>query len=190
MCDCFGNNAITKMVHTIEFGHIIPCAFMQIKFFYEDDVNLHHSMVQDHGLDYGKLLSADNYKENYRLDMIRWSEELRNRDPGFFCRLAVDEPECRDKSVWVVSDCRRLTDLEYFRQQYTSEVVITVRVVASLETRTRRGWVFQSGVDDAESECGLDSVSSWDCYINNDDGDLLEDNLKPIYDRISSVIHL
>ena len=30
-----------------------------------------------HGLDYDMLLSAGEYKEKYRLDMIKWSEEIR-----------------------------------------------------------------------------------------------------------------
>merc|ERR1711924_532764 len=36
--------------------------------------------------------------------------------------------------------------------------------------RRARGWVFASGVDDAESECGLDSYEPWDVIIANDDG--------------------
>ena len=27
--------------------------------------------------DYSKLMSSDGYKEKYRKDMIRWSEEIR-----------------------------------------------------------------------------------------------------------------
>ena len=27
--------------------------------------------------DYAKLMSSDGYKEKYRMDMIRWSEEIR-----------------------------------------------------------------------------------------------------------------
>jgi phosphomevalonate kinase len=33
--------------------------------------------ADEHGLDYEKLLSAGEYKEKYRLDMIKWSEEIR-----------------------------------------------------------------------------------------------------------------
>ena len=35
--------------------------------------------------------------------------------------------------------------------------LVTVRVEAEDSTRAARGWVFTSGVDDGESECGLDS---------------------------------
>lgn len=35
-------------------------------------------------------MSADEYKEKYRLEMIEWSEAVRNQDPGCFCRKAVE----------------------------------------------------------------------------------------------------
>lgn len=44
----------------------------------------------------------------------------------------------------VVSDTRRLSDVEWFRDVY-GDVVQTVRVVASEETRKRRNWVFVAG---------------------------------------------
>lgn len=34
--------------------------------------------------------------------------------------------------------------------------------------RIARGWKFQSGVDDVESECGLDDYTDWDLKIMND----------------------
>ncbi len=33
--------------------------------------------AQEHGLDYEELLSSGPYKERHRLEMIKWSEELR-----------------------------------------------------------------------------------------------------------------
>ncbi|MGH0185511.1 UNVERIFIED_CONTAM: hypothetical protein FKN15_018170 [Acipenser sinensis] len=54
--------------------------------------------VQEHGLDFRRLLDASGYKEKFREDMIRWGEEKRNADPGYFCRLIVrDVPQ----PVWV-----------------------------------------------------------------------------------------
>ncbi|XP_062367546.1 phosphomevalonate kinase isoform X2 [Cinclus cinclus] len=142
-------------------------------------------------------------KEQYAKDMIRWGEEKRQTDPGFFCRAAV---EGALQPVWVVSDTRRLSDVEWFRDAY-GDVVQTVRVVATEETRKRRNWVFVTvgargfgsrppplgsvvmmgdtdrhiltilgeplgsvlpGVDDAESECGLDQGVAFDWVISND----------------------
>ncbi|XP_066842233.1 phosphomevalonate kinase isoform X2 [Anser cygnoides] len=100
--------------------------------------------------------------------MIRWGEEKRRADPGFFCRTVVEGVE---QLVWVVSDTRRLSDVEWFRDVY-GDAVQTVRVVASEETRKRRNWVFVAGVDDAESECGLDQGVAFDWVITNDGDEL------------------
>lgn len=44
----------------------------------------------------------------------------------------------------MVSDTRRLSDVEWFQAAY-GDVVQTVRVVATEETRKRRNWVFVTG---------------------------------------------
>ncbi|XP_074422477.1 phosphomevalonate kinase isoform X3 [Larus michahellis] len=109
--------------------------------------------------------------------MIRWGEEKRRADPGFFCRTAV---EGAAQPVWVVSDARRLSDVEWFRDVH-GDAVQTVRVVASEETRKRRNWVFTAGVDDAESECGLDQGVAFDWVITNDgDERCLDEQLEPL----------
>ncbi|XP_073408491.1 phosphomevalonate kinase [Dendrobates tinctorius] len=115
-------------------------------------------------LDFERLLDASEYKERYRADMIHWGEEKRNADPGFFCRLIV---EGVTQPVWIVSDTRRRTDVDWFLTEYGAAVQ-TVRVVASPEARKSRGWVYTVGVDDAESECGLDSGVTYDWIITND----------------------
>lgn len=34
--------------------------------------------------------------------------------------------------------------------------------------RKARGWTFQNGVDDVQSECDLDDFSQWDLIVEND----------------------
>ncbi|NXH10456.1 PMVK kinase, partial [Bucco capensis] len=132
---------------------------------------------QEHGLDFQRLLDASSYKESYRQEMIRWGEEKRRADPGFFCRRAV---EGAAQPVWVVSDTRRLSDVEWFRDVYGA-AVHTVRVVATEETRRRRNWLFVAGVDDAESECGLDQGVTFDWVITNDgDEQSLDEQLETL----------
>ncbi|CAB4070480.1 PMVK [Lepeophtheirus salmonis] len=106
--------------------------------------------AERHDLDYEKLLSASDYKEKYRADMIEWSEELQDND----------------KLIWIVSDCRRQTDIDFF--EYNFPDIVRVRIKASEKTRQSRGFVFQKGIDDAESECGLDDFDGVDVEINND----------------------
>ncbi|XP_021238758.1 phosphomevalonate kinase [Numida meleagris] len=115
--------------------------------------------------------------------MIRWGEEKRRADPGFFCRSAVQGAA---QPVWVVSDTRRLSDVEWFRDAY-GDAVLTVRVTATEETRKRRSWVFVAGVDDAESECGLDQGVLFDWVIANDgDGAALGAQLEALLQDVRS----
>lgn len=111
-------------------------------------------------MDYERLLDASSYKEEHRMKMISWGEAIRSKDPGYFCSLAC---EGVDKPVWLVSDCRRPTDIEYFKFRY---LCVTVRVSASVEVRKSRGWEFVGGVDDAPSECALDNYPC-DCHVTN-----------------------
>lgn len=39
-------------------------------------------------LNLNELLSNSEYKEQYRVEMIKWSDEMRLIDYGYFCRAA------------------------------------------------------------------------------------------------------
>jgi phosphomevalonate kinase len=128
----------------------------------------------EHNLDFDKLLDSPSYKEQFRSAMISWGEAKRRADPGFFCNLATKEAT---RPIWIISDARRRTDLEYFCARYKT---IHVRVTASEETRATRGWSFVTGVDDAESECGLDN-ESFDITVENDgDAQILQNTLEKL----------
>ena len=91
----------------------------------------------------------------------------------------------RDSPVWIVSDCRRSTDVKFFVDNFAT--VAHVRVQASEEVRRARGWTFQDGVDDAESECGLDGAN-FDFALPNEGG--LSENviLQPVLDWVKDVM--
>lgn len=125
-------------------------------------------------------MDSSAYKETHRKAMIVWGEEMRAKDPGYFCRLATQEAE---KPVWLVCDARRKTDMDHFKSHY-GESTITVRVVASEAVRVGRGWVFTTGVDDAESECGLDDYNCDVVITNNGDDTIYSANDEP--DAINS----
>uniref|UniRef100_A0A8D8KLV0 Phosphomevalonate kinase n=1 Tax=Culex pipiens TaxID=7175 RepID=A0A8D8KLV0_CULPI len=121
------------------------------------------------GLDLGELLGDGPYKERYRREMIEWSDGRRAEDYGFFCRAACSEGVVAAREVCIVSDVRRKTDVRFFRETF-GERVRTVRIVAGEETRAERGWKFQQGVDDVQSECDLDGVTEWDLLVENEAG--------------------
>lgn len=37
-----------------------------------------------------QLLSDGEYKEKYRLEMIKWGEDKRREDNGYFCKAAIE----------------------------------------------------------------------------------------------------
>jgi phosphomevalonate kinase len=117
--------------------------------------------AKEHGLDFAQLLSDGPYKEKYRADMIVWGERRRHADPGFFARLVVAESRA---PVLIISDARRASDMAFFTAQYP---YLTVRVRCTDATRARRSWVQTEGVDDVESECGLDGYAH-DLSVDND----------------------
>ncbi|XP_026493405.2 phosphomevalonate kinase [Vanessa tameamea] len=132
-------------------------------------------------LNLDELLSDGEYKEQYRLDMIKWSDEMREHDYGCFCKAACQN--ATDKPIWIVSDIRRQTDIQWFKENY-GHLIKTIRLKADEETRKERGFKFKSGVDDVVSECGLDDYSEWDLIIDNGK------NRKTLDKQLSSVMAL
>lgn len=42
-----------------------------------------------------------------------------------------------------------------------------IRLTCPEIIRAERGWIFTVGIDDIESECGLDDFEQWDLVIEN-----------------------
>ena len=85
----------------------------------------------------------------------------RNKDPGYFCRAAIQDNAAAlaASKLWIVPDCRRKTDFRYFETNFPAPGLCRrVKIVASDRSRAERGFVFQDGVDNAESECNLDDI--------------------------------
>ena len=66
-----------------------------------------------------------------------------------------------------MSDCRRKTDFEYFKSNFSVKIM-TLRIECSDLVRIERGFIFTHGIDDQETECGLDEYQH-DFIIENDD---------------------
>ena len=88
------------------------------------------------------------------------------------------------KYIWIVTDCRRRSDLAFFRTEY-GNIVKSVKVKATEEVRTSRGWVFTAGIDDAETECDMDTVTDFDFTIENN-GDFSD--IKDIFEEIVALM--
>lgn len=117
--------------------------------------------------------------------MIEFGEEMRAKDSGYWAKLTTKNPSSR---FWIIPDCRRTTDVDYFVElanQKASVAPIRVRVFAETEVREKRGYKFCAGIDDAESECGLDNYPEWDVKIeNNGDMEKLSQEIDKLIDMI------
>lgn len=115
-------------------------------------------------------MSASPLKEQYREQLVIWSESVREKDPDIFLRISIQESKAHTFPVWVLSDARRPTDLKFFQQEcFTNCEVFRIRIKATDEVRTSRGWVFTPGIDDKTTECGLDTHNDWELIIDNND---------------------
>ncbi|KAJ8686808.1 hypothetical protein QAD02_022602 [Eretmocerus hayati] len=130
-------------------------------------------------LDADQLFSDGEYKEKYRLEMAKWGEEVRNKDHGYFCRAAITMYDAHKKSIWIISDARRKTDIRWFKENYENKCR-TIRISTSEDTRKKRGWIFTKGIDDSETECDLDDFHDWDLEIENDNDTDVEKVLENI----------
>lgn len=113
-------------------------------------------------------MNDGNKKEEIRQEMIKWGENQRNNvDKYIFCQKVVEKLRKKDSKakLWIVVDCRRITDLEYFFKFKCN--VMTVRIESLLHVRKERGYVFCSNIDDSESECNLDTFLKWDFLFEN-----------------------
>lgn len=139
--------------------------------------------AEQNKLDLDQLLSDGAYKENYRKEMIKWSDEQRKKDYGVFCRDAMSSSKQR---VCIVSDLRRKNDIKFFRENYADKLVL-IRIKCDDAIRIARGWTFQEGVDDIESECDLDDFTEWDYELTNDGSVAADDLLRQIVDHVESL---
>ncbi|CRK90550.1 CLUMA_CG004254, isoform A [Clunio marinus] len=111
--------------------------------------------AKEKNLNLTELLSDGPYKEKYRKQMIQWSDEKRAIDYGIFCCEASKKIS---KPIVIVSDIRRKTDIKWFRETFKDKIKL-IRIKCDDEIRCKRGWKFEAGVDDIQSECDLDN---WD----------------------------
>ncbi|XP_066586415.1 phosphomevalonate kinase [Prorops nasuta] len=116
-------------------------------------------------LDIDKLLGDGEYKEKYRLEMVKWSEDLRRKDYGYFCRAAINMYNAQQKAIWIISDIRRKTDIKWFTENF--ETCKTVRISCDDSVRKDRGWIYTPDIDDSETECDLDNLDTWDLEVTN-----------------------
>ena len=146
------------------------------------------AFAEENNLDLNVLLSPGPLKEEWRERMVIWSENMRSSDPHYFTRKSLLLKNNSSYPIWMLTDARRECDMEYFvdSKEFSQDaLIIRLKIVASTETRTNRGYVFTPGIDDATTECGLDKFTGWDHVIMNDNSkEELLSQLKPIFETV------
>ncbi|XP_043462912.1 probable phosphomevalonate kinase [Leptopilina heterotoma] len=122
-------------------------------------------------LDLNQLLGDGPFKEKYRLEMVKWGEDTRKKDYGYFCRAAIEMYNVKSKPIWILSDARRKTDIKWFFENY-GKICKSIRISCRESVRVKRGWTFTQGIDDMETECDLDDVDNWDLHLHNETEDI------------------
>lgn len=79
-----------------------------------------------HGLDFERMLDSSAYKEKWRREMVAWGIEQRKKDPNVFCREVVKFEEALAAHVWLISDARRPSDIEYFVKRCSRDQTVLV----------------------------------------------------------------
>lgn len=150
--------------------------------------------ARNNKLDFTRLLDSSDYKENFRRAMVDWSERYREKE-GWNCFLkqAIKEQRAKDKAIWILNDARRPCDLEYFEDDpaFSETRIIKLKIEATDEARMSRGWKFVDGIDDRDTECGLDEYDDWTFVIENNFNDqkqLLVQALRPVFDAIDDAL--
>lgn len=150
--------------------------------------------ARNNKLDFTRLLDSSGYKENFRMAMVEWSERYREKE-GWNCFLkqAIKEQRAKDKAIWILNDARRPCDLEYFDMDpsFANTKIIKLRIEATDEARMSRGWKFVEGIDDRDTECGLDYYDDWTLVIDNDFNDqkqVLLDALRPVFEEVDRAL--
>ncbi|CAH1404162.1 unnamed protein product [Nezara viridula] len=145
--------------------------------------------AEKNDLDLKNLLSPLEYKEAHRKAMVEWSEKLRNEDYGVFCRAAIQMSKAENYPVWIVSDARRKTDIKWFKENYNNEIIKLYRIVCDDGIRKQRGWEFTEGIDDKETECGLDDFDNWDQIIENNSSDEVDAFINETIEHVYSLLN-
>lgn len=144
-------------------------------------------------LDFGRLLDSSDYKENFRRAMVDWSERYRmNKGWNCFLEQAIREQRAGDRAIWILNDARRLCDVEYFDENpdLSRSKIVKLRIESTEDVRASRGWQFVEGIDDRDTERGLDNYNNWTLVIknNSNDQESLDKELHPIFRAIDDAL--
>lgn len=108
-------------------------------------------------------LMTPGKRELYRKDLISFLEGAKKDNVNIWCENLVNYAKETDFNTLVISDLRRLHEIDFFR---ANSRFLTIRVDDSLDNRRKRGFSFTKGVDDGITETELDDFKEFDYVLN------------------------
>lgn len=92
---------------------------------------------------------------------------------------------CLSYPIWIIDDIKYHKEIEFFKK-YFNDRLLLVRIEASNDIREKRGWLFQSNIDDSESECQLDTNMQWSFVFTNNEDDNFNEQMNHLIKMINS----
>ncbi len=141
------------------------------------------------GADLHSMSTDRAYKEQHRNAMTKLYQRISSEDGNkfIFCDSIMHQIRSDDtkSDVIIIADFRREHEEGFYRRHFDGEnKMLRVRINASQQTRTGRGWVFDETKDLNVTECELDGQRDWDFVLENDGKELdvlqwIDDELMP-----------
>ena len=145
------------------------------------------SYASENGIDLALLETDRDFKEKHRLRMIAHHAKRNQQDPKWCLKQVLQKAVETEAQVLLLSDLRTEDDLAFFireagRAAYGEAFdtgcwplppnLTTIRVDASEEARSRRGWRPERQKDTSYTEVSLDRYRGWSACIDNSENDV------------------
>ncbi|XWV25768.1 AGAP000338-PA-like protein [Tupanvirus soda lake] len=159
-CGIIMSEILESFLHgiTIKFVHVTT----EIK----------REFAENKKIDFAKLQFDRDYKELYRVEMTNYSNsQMEKYGKTYYNTLFCQNILAKtiEPTVYIV-DCRYEFEIEIYKE--LNIPLILVRINANNNTRERRGWKYDSCIDEHPSETNLDKYNEWHFMFQNDtDGD-------------------
>lgn len=125
------------------------------------------SFARDKHLDYERLLSDRNYKEQHRSKMISAFDHWYAARPSFCCEEVLGGLT-NLADILIITDVRLRADLEFLAQNTN---LIKIKLAAPDAVRIKFGWKFDDKIDHHWTETDLESLPNSDFICIENPGD-------------------
>lgn len=136
-------------------------------------------------LDVNQLENDHQFKEQHKLRLV--SQKMNESDPEWAMKSIFENAINEKSDILIVSDIRRLEELEWFQKQSPSAPIL-LRIDADNEAKIKRGWEANPEKDQLTTEVELDNYPAWS--LRYDNSDTSTDSEKKVEEWVQSAIVL